>query len=893
MDSEVGRTIGHYLVRAKLGSGGMGEVFSARDTRLGREVALKLLPRRFTGDPDRLARFEREARAASALNHPNIVTVHEVGEEDGVPYMVMERVKGQTLRHLTRGKPLPIRRALDVAVQAAEGLARAHASSIVHRDLKPENVMVTDEGLVKILDFGLAKLVAPDSDPEARVQPTSPETSTPAELPLGGPLSRPGAVRGTAGYMSPEQAKGDAVDFRSDQFAFGTILYETVTGCRAFHRGSPVQTLAAIIEEEPEPITRLNPGVPAPFRWIVERCLAKEPQDRYASTLDLARELKKVREHLDEALSLRGSWSLRDALAGSSVRRRPWSLVATGVAVALVAALAFLWRGQHGDELGSWTARQLTNDPGWDGEPALSPDGSLVAFVSDRTGNEDIWVVDVRGGDPLRLTTHEGSDRSPTWFPDGCCVAFVSNRGGRDDVWRVPRLGGSAVLVLPDAYDPAISPDGTRVAFARAGDDALSRIGVAPLDDPERAMMLTEANDGLLSHRQPAWSPDGSRICYRDFSDLWLVPASGGEPKRLTEDDPPDRDPAWSADGHHIYFASIRQGNFAIWRRALDGTPMTRTTSGTAAERWPSPSRDGRSLAYSTSLKEHAIAILDRTTGERSSIRETRPLADPAIVPDRSGVVFCSARDNTVDLWWVALVDNRPTGEPRRVTHLPGRAANPAISPDSRWVAFQRVLEGQRDVWVAPLTGGPARNVSDHTAIDIHPQWSPDGRALAFSSDRAGSREIWVADMDGGRRVGSPRQVTTNSGSASHLGWAPDGSRLAYLERTGDECDVWLVAVRRGGSSQRLTRGAQADELFWSPATDELLVLGRWGGTRPSIRAVDPRTGDSRPFTEARPASPMAWVENLHVSLDGELAAWTETTELGDVWLLEPDTGSP
>src|SRR5512140_2618615 len=277
--------LGPYEILAPLGAGGMGEVYRARDTRLSRAIALKVLPTELSGGPDRLKRFEREARAASSLNHPNVVTIYEIGESDGVRYIAMELVEGRTLRSLLADGPIATKRLLAIAAQIADALARAHGAGIVHRDLKPENVMITDGGLVKVLDFGLAKLSEP-------LGPTSDTKS-----PTASAGTAAGGLLGTVGYMSPEQARGEPADFRSDQFSLGAVLYELSTGRRAFARGSGVQTLAAVIEDEPEPIAALSPKTPALFRWIVERCLAKDPTERYSSTEDLAKQLADIRDH--------------------------------------------------------------------------------------------------------------------------------------------------------------------------------------------------------------------------------------------------------------------------------------------------------------------------------------------------------------------------------------------------------------------------------------------------------------------------------------------------------------------------------------------------------------------------------------------------------------------
>jgi eukaryotic-like serine/threonine-protein kinase len=288
-----GLRFGRYELHERLGAGGMGEVFRAHDSELHRDVAIKFLSESFASDPRRLARFALEARALSALNHPNILTIHDVGEVDGRPYIVTECVEGQTLRAIIHGRPLACRRLLDIGVQFAEGLARAHAAGVVHRDLKPDNVMVTKDGVVKIVDFGLAK-------PPVPLQAHGPVASTEADTSAGTPRTAEGAILGTMGYMSPEQARGEPTDHRSDQFSLGAILYEMATGRRAFQRDSAVQTLADIIDRDPEPIERLNPSCPPPARWLIGRCLAKQPADRYASTDDLTHELRTVRDHFAE-----------------------------------------------------------------------------------------------------------------------------------------------------------------------------------------------------------------------------------------------------------------------------------------------------------------------------------------------------------------------------------------------------------------------------------------------------------------------------------------------------------------------------------------------------------------------------------------------------------------
>jgi serine/threonine protein kinase len=357
MPLSAGAQLGSYEILGPLGAGGMGEVWRARDTRLSREVALKVLPAELASDAGRLKRFEKEARAASSLNHPNIVTIYEIGTSESRSYIAMELVAGKTLRELLFAGPLPVKRLLQIAVQIAEGLASAHEAGIMHRDLKPENVMVTGDGLVKILDFGLAKLAQTGSDSGAGTNlPTETGTS-------------PGTVLGTAGYMSPEQAGGERVDFRLDQFSLGSILYEMVSGKRAFQGKTSVDTLSAILNEEPQPLTDLSPQAPAPLRWIVERCLAKAREERFGATRDLARDLATLRDHLTEAAGVRAAPVVASRLR--AIRRRV--LLGAGLAAALALSFVFagaiLWR----PELRRTVGRSSTAPPGTASQPSSSP----------------------------------------------------------------------------------------------------------------------------------------------------------------------------------------------------------------------------------------------------------------------------------------------------------------------------------------------------------------------------------------------------------------------------------------------------------------------------------------------------------------------------------------
>jgi len=475
MGLEQGSRVGPYEILAPLGAGGMGEVYRARDARLGREVALKVLPASVSSDPERLKRFEKEARSASSLNHPNIVTVYDAGESGGVAYLAMELVAGLTLRELLAEGPLPTRRVLAIAAQAADGLAKAHEAGIVHRDLKPENVMVTKDGFAKILDFGLAKLTQPEDTSAATHAPT---------LSAG---TAPGIVMGTAGYMSPEQAQGRPLDFRSDQFSLGSILYEMTTGRRAFARGSAPETMAAIIREEPEAIGALVPAVPVPLRWIVERCLAKAPEERYASTRDLARDLARLRDGLSEA-------SLTGPAPATASARRGWPIplvlgLVAGAAVGAVAVRSI--RPAPAD----W--RLVTFGRGAVGRARFSPDGQTILYGA-------AWE-----GKPVQLysTRLESAESTALPLPSASLVS-VSSTGklaialarASPVLAEVPTLAGGAPReILEDVEFADWAP----------GSESLAVIRDSRLEFPI-GKVLYDAPGGQLSY--PRFSPTGDAI---------------------------------------------------------------------------------------------------------------------------------------------------------------------------------------------------------------------------------------------------------------------------------------------------------------------------------------------------------------------------------------------
>lgn len=865
---EKGAKLGDYEILGPIASGGMGEVYRARDTRLDREVALKVVGREHGPGSAAMSRFEREAKALAALNHPHILSIFQSGRDGDVTYIVTELLKGETLREKLRHGPLPLDTALRLAQEVAEGLAAAHERGVIHRDLKPGNIFITEEGHAKILDFSLARLEEPTTTGSSHEELTEEK------------LTRTGAVLGTVGYMSPEQARGQRVDARTDVFGLGVLLYEMLAGARPFAGPSDADILAAILNMEPPSLEKVS-RVPPEVARVVRRCLMKDPAARYPSAREAAKAIEACR-------TLSGSSVTAILLTRRWVR---WGVVALGAVLAayVAGALWIQWREER-DRLPPFEPHQLTSRPGAEQDPAISPDGTAVAYVAEGEKGSDLWVQDTRGGPPLRLTHDGEGNTDPAWFPDGSAVAFTSHRGDETAIWKVSRFGGAPVRILGDASEPAISPGGRRIAFARSEKGGLARIWVAPLDSPNDAKRITGEEGGTWVHGHPAWSPDGKMICYQDWNDLWLVPAGGGKAVKLTQDDPQDQDPCWSRSGKFIYFDSFREGQYAIWRVRVKDGKLQRVTLGTGAERYPTLSRDGKRLAYATT-GPWELFLLNRATGEVASVPVGPISMIPCLSPDGRSILFDSTQGGNLNLWRIRLADGKPLGEPERLTETQGNCANEVYSPDGRWIAYHRVLKGQRDICVVPAAGGPPVAFTNDSAMDAQPQWAPDGKEISFISDRGGSLGIWAAPVRDGRRAGEPHRLVSGFEDISRHCWLP-GNRLAIAGSKNLDSEVWLAPADGSSPPRELTKGAQAWMVWWDPRTSSLMVQGSWDGTSQVLKTVPLDGGPAAPFADAQSLPKNFALKACALSPDGRFLAVSGQEQEGDVWMLQAMKGT-
>ncbi len=702
-----GTKLGPYEILAPIGAGGMGEVYRARDPRLNRDVAIKVLPASYSEDPDRLRRFEHEAKAAGVLNHPNITGVYDFGEADGAPYVVQELLEGETLRVALAAGGLSPRRAVDYAIGIAHGLAAAHEKGIVHRDLKPENLFVTNAGQIKILDFGLAKLTE------------SAGSGSQTNLPTAAPATEPGMVLGTLGYMSPEQVRGRAADHRSDIFSFGAILYEMLSGKRAFHADSAADTMSAILKEDPPELSVTNRNISPALERIIRHCLEKTPERRLHSAHDLAFELESLTQTSGTAAAVpaeRASRLLRPALAAAALA----ALVAAG-----------FWLGRRGATARASVAngeartfRKVTGLPGYETFPALSPDGQTLAFVKKSAGHEHVYIQRAGGQNPTDLTPDCKEDSTaPAFSPDGNLIAYSSQCEG-GGIFLVGATGESARRLAPLGSGAAWAPDGREIVFDTESHwTPYSRSGVSELWVAEVASGKTRkihAGDAV----QPSVSPRRLRIAYwalpTDGSqrDIWTIPygglKTGEKPVPVTQDAAVDWNPVWSADGRFLYFLSDRDGTMNLWRVPIDeatgkplGPPEPRTLPTREAGGF-GISRDGRRLAYVAAEPAFSLDVLsiDPVSGE--------------------------AKGPPVEL----LQSSEPIGFPN-------------LSPDGTLLTFDSQGSVREDLFLVRADGTKLRRLTDDDARDRAPVFMPDGTRIVFQSNRGGRWELWTIRPDG------------------------------------------------------------------------------------------------------------------------------------------------
>jgi Tol biopolymer transport system component/serine/threonine protein kinase len=896
-----GERIAHYEILAQIGSGGMGEVYLAQDSNLARKVALKLLPPSLTADAQLRARFFREAQLASALDHPNVCTIHEVGQSSNSLFIAMQYVEGVTLKQLIGSRPLKLDALLSISLQAADALAAAHDQGIIHRDIKSNNIIVTPRGQVKVLDFGLAKL----TDVSVREGVGRAESE----------LTRTGAVMGTPSYMSPEQARGERVDHRSDIFSLGVVLYEMASGDLPFKRKSQAETLNAVINEPHTPVAEFNKEIPAELSAAIDRAMSKNPADRYQSMAEMLLDLRQV----GRAVGLLGSSDSQGAvipyvpLGRRSVRR--WIGAMTLLGLVLLVGLGiwlFSLRPLPQPQREPLWTKPLTTYVGLEILPAFSPDGKQVAFTwaGEKGDNLDVYVKLVEAGTPHRLTTHPDEDAFAAWSPDGSHIAFRRHTNESDAVYLIPSLSGPErrlADIFPRLMGSAVGGDG--LAFSLDGkflavpdkNSATEPFSIVLIStETGEKRKITSPPAGSVGDNTPAFSPDGKHLAFSRMSgqgaeDIYVMRADGGEPRRLTFDNRGITDLAWTADGREIVFASHREGDAGLWRvSASGGTPERIVNAVGYGITRLSISRQGNRLAYthqfvdSNIWRVEAVGTKGRTSAPAMLISSSKSDSAPQYAPDGKRITFSSNRSGSFEIWACEADGSNPVQLTNFSGPQAGAPSNPSThraaiwSPDGRQIAFDARPEGNPDIFVISAEGGRPRRLTEDPAEDIAPSWSRDGRWIYFGSNRSGRMEIWKMPADGGEA----RQVTKDGGSVAY---ESIDSKFLYYTKGRNVVGIWRVPVEGGEETLVLDTHKAGYWSAWTVVEQGIYFVTAEKLERPAIEFFNFSTGRVTEVAAlTKPFRPWTNPQGLSVSADGRWILYTQSDrEEMDIMLVE------
>jgi serine/threonine protein kinase/Tol biopolymer transport system component len=897
------KSLAHYQIIDRLGAGGMGEVYLAEDTKLGRKVAIKVLPHSLTTDEQSKHRFIQEAKTASSLNHPNIITIYEISSDIGHDFIAMEYVEGETVRGMLSGARIKTSRAADLIAQTASALAAAHEAGIIHRDIKPENLMVTRASQVKVLDFGLAKLV----EAQRPSLVTSDADADTYILSKKNVRTMPGTVLGTVSYMSPEQAEGLPVDRRSDIFSLGVVLYEILGGKRPFEGKSAIDTLHAIINDQPPSIVELNPSLPFEVTEVLGKAMAKDRAERYQHAGDFELDLKRFKRAL-ETNSLASS----RMLAGQKIplRRSRWIPIWALLALLILAGISFAaWRiGQARKQptakssLESVRLFPVTVDAGFEGEPSFAPDGQTIAYVSDRTGNFDIYLKQISGGPDINLTNHPADDMQPAVSPDGKQIAFVSSRSGKSDclcffiygtdqplmggsIWVMPALGGSPRRIVESGTFPSWSPDGNSIIFTK-GPWYGQKVYKVPATGGEPQEINIKLKGGAPFIAYPSYSPDGRWITFEAANNVFVVNANGGEPVAIVE----GKHPKWSGNTESLIYCSVEAGkNYTLWQIPFStnegkssGSPEPLTV-GRGRDTQAALSRDGKSIAFSALDVSFNLEALPFDPESGQAKDRSQPITSGSDLiyfhsssPDGAASVFESHRGATSFIW---RVDHG--SPPVQLTADPNYTDSfPRWSPDGRFIAFNRIrandVNATEDLWLMAADGANPQRLIEKAG---YAEWMPDGNALTYVSLSEG--QLYVYDF----RTKSSRKLTNERGIFGSGAPSSDGRWITFMSIASGNVDIRAVPIE-GGQSRTVVASEQQDfHPKFSPS-------GKWVYFLLDHLNLYRVPGPAQNWREAKPEKVThfpesgLFLEDPRISPKGNALIYARRRTTGDIWVM-------
>jgi serine/threonine protein kinase/Tol biopolymer transport system component len=857
-----GSRLGSFEILELLGSGGMGEVYRARDTSLKRDVAIKVLPASYSLDPDRLRRFQLEAEAAAALNHPNILSIFHIGQHDGSPYIVAELLEGETLRERLRRGPMRLRETLDIAADITRGLAVAHEKGIIHRDLKPENLFLTKDGRVKILDFGLAKLLpTPAVSADGRTATLEEQTDR-------------GRVLGTVGYMSPEQVRGLPADARSDIFGFGAVLYEMLTRHRAFKGETSADTLSAILHSDPPALSASSSDIPPAPARVVRRCLEKSPEQRFQSAHDLGYALEAAAAGSDSTPGIDSGKKRRD-------NRISVKWLATAPALCAVIGLLYLWLAPRIErelrlrQLQQLTVVPLTALPGNVASPTFSPDGSQIAFAWDGENNGagfDLYVKAIGTEKPLRLTHNPALQLSAAWAPDGRSIAIARDaEEGKTGIYLLPPTGGAERKLTSKIVTGALgtylawSPDGKRLVFTdhptNSSSDATILVYLLSLDTLER----TPAKTGCNQAEAPSFSPRGDLLAWvcADTAASYSVNVlrlGDGRVTRLAQHTGGISGIAWSADGGRIVFsAPFHSGD--LWEVSVTrpGNVLKLPIGHNASDL--TGSLAGGRLAYVegiTNINIWRLDLLASPPQARKLVTSSREQIAPSISPDGSRIAFQSNRTGSNEVW----VCDADGSNPIQITSFGlEQTGTPRWSPDGKLIAFDSRIGGEANIYLVDPQGGVPRKMEIDTHDNSLPSWSHDGNWIYFTNGSdANHTSVWKVPSTGGHAT----KISQSPGFYPME--SPDGQYVYFYRRN----TLWRVGT--AGSGEQVVRGMPTlnpDFIGgeWYPFGSGIYFMSHWGD-RIAINFFDLKTGHTRQIIQLEKTQ-LFWIGGMPVSSDG------------------------
>jgi serine/threonine protein kinase len=903
---KAGHTVAHYQICSVLGEGGMGKVYLAHDTKLDRKVALKILPMELAANQESMRRFTQEAKTAASLHHPNIAQIFEIGEHNNTRYIAMEFVAGDTLRTLLSRRRIDLKRGLEWCAQVAAGLSAAHTQGVIHRDIKPENLVVTPAGQVKILDFGLAKLMDKQTDAGAANELTTRYLHSDNQ-----PHTVPGVIMGTVSYMSPEQASGEKVDQRADIFSLGVVAYEIVTSERPFKGKTTVDTLHAILNQEPAHATQLNPQLPSELEDILGKALAKDPSERYQHAGDFEIDLRRLKRGVESNTLT----STKSIAVGQRRAAFPLGRALLGVTLIAVSVLAGWWLGSSGvtrssaPSLANVALTPLTADPGYEGEPTLSPDGQTIAYVSDRAGNFEIFLKHIAGGPDLNLTNNDADDVQPAFSPDGKQIAFVSTRSSSSnllypgvdysllggDIWVMSALGGSGRRIAESGNFPSWSPDGSTIIYTRGTawfQPRMRRVSAQGGEPEDIPVTFAAGEPPKPFWLYPNYSSDKRWIAFEAGDYIFVVSAEGGEAKRIVR----GKRPVWSADSEAIIYSNTESGkNLSLWRvpfSLTDGVVSGSAeplTVGRGRDIQAAVSRDGKLIAYAAQDLAFNAEILpfDAEQGRQMGPSQQVTHGSNSIYflnfsPDGHSIVFENHLGQNAHIWRVDI-GSTPV---QLTSDAKFNDTAPRWSPDGQTIAFIRrsADESPSSQRVAPsLWLMSADGANPHLAIEnaTNPMWLPDGRAILYGAVVEDRNQLFLFDLT----TKSSRRLTNEVGTVPITGVSPDGKWVIHQSNASGNIDLRALPLTGGASRFVVATSHQDYHPFVSPS-------GKWLYFQLDHKNIYRVPGPTQDWRKAEPEKVTnfpesgLFLEDPQLSRDGRQLLYSKGRITADIWMM-------